>query len=190
MSGRESSALTRRVALATLCAAAWPRPAFAAEAPFADRFVTFDPPVPMSSAALMDRQAHRVPLAARRGRALIVAFWATWCPACRTDLPKLALCHQTLGRRGIDVAAVNVEEAPLQKVLSRAAELKTGPLPLYFDPGGRTLALALPDGRRSAFQPFGMPITFFSDRGGFVRGYVKGSLDWSGDAALQIADWL
>jgi thiol-disulfide isomerase/thioredoxin len=182
MSDRD--ALTRRgliagLAVTALAMSAPNLDAFADEQPFAERFVTFDPPVLLRATPLHDRDGRPRVLVPAPGRISLVALWATWCPACRRDLPRMAAAQRSFARAGFDMAAVNVEAVPLETIRPRAAAIDTGSIPLFFDPDGKALGAPYPDGHRSPLQPFGMPILFVIDRDGRVRGYVKGAVDWS-----------
>jgi len=48
-------------------------------------------------------------LAARRGEAVLVNFWATWCPPCVAELPDLAKVHQRHAGRDGSVLAVSFD---------------------------------------------------------------------------------
>lgn len=95
------------------------------------------------------------------GGALIVHFWASWCPECAEELPQLeaaaARCAAT-----VRVAAVNVGES--QAVAERFRARHGLRLPLLRDPDGklfRRFARGLPanliwtrDGRRVVTGPY------------------------------------
>lgn len=51
-------------------------------------------------------------LAAERGRVVVLAFWATWCAACRAEAPALSRLHA----RGARVFGVSVDALPLARV--------------------------------------------------------------------------
>jgi peroxiredoxin len=53
-------------------------------------------------------------------KAVIIVFWATWCPYCRSALVDLKGKREYLNNEGIEVLAVNVGES-LQKVKSFVA---------------------------------------------------------------------
>lgn len=49
------------------------------------------------------------PLAQYRGKALVVNFWARWCPPCRAEIPELA-AFQKKHRGRIEVLGIGLED--------------------------------------------------------------------------------
>ena len=45
-----------------------------------------------------------------RGRIVLLAFWATWCPPCRAEIPHLAKLQKELAGSGVDVILVAHDE--------------------------------------------------------------------------------
>lgn len=63
------------------------------------------------------------------GRPIVLTFWATWCPACRDEMPELEALHR---RVGDDIAVVAVSREAPRAVMTYAR--KSGlTLPLYSD---------------------------------------------------------
>ena len=155
----------------------------AAEGALDRRFVRFDPPVPVPSLVLRDRNNRERKLVLRPGRATLIKLWATWCPSCHEDLAVFAAARESYAGNGVDLAAISVDDMPAEEVARRSADIATGLLPQFFDRGGTAAAAPLVDGRRSPLRAFGMPITFLTDRGGLVLGYVTGPVDWDREAA-------
>jgi thiol-disulfide isomerase/thioredoxin len=87
----------------------------------------------------------RVALALGEGeRALVVHFWASWCPDCAGELPGLERAVRDCAG-SVRVLAVNVAEPA--DVARRFLERHNSALPLYRDPDGRVwrrLARGLP----------------------------------------------
>jgi thiol-disulfide isomerase/thioredoxin len=59
-------------------------------------------------------------LAAQRGHVTVLAFWATWCPACRAEGPALARLSERIAPEGDSVIGVSIDDAPLESIASAA----------------------------------------------------------------------
>lgn len=42
----------------------------------------------------------------RRGQVVVLAFWATWCPPCRSEMPALAKLQKELAPEGVSIVPV------------------------------------------------------------------------------------
>ena len=62
-------------------------------------------------------------LEAYQGRVIVLHFWATWCPYCRAEIPKLVTIHNTWSEQGVVVLAVSVDENldALREFVAKAA---------------------------------------------------------------------
>ncbi len=38
----------------------------------------------------------------------LLIFWATWCPVCKEEIPKVEEIYDELGKKGLNVLAINV----------------------------------------------------------------------------------
>ena len=94
-------------------------------------------------------------LASRRGRVVIVDFWASWCKPCRQSIPWLNAMRERYAAAGLDVIGVNVdaEHADAERFMR---DVPVG-FQTIFDPNG---VLA----RR--FKVHGMPSSFVFGRDG------------------------
>ena len=43
-------------------------------------------------------------------QAVVLAFWTTWCPACRQELKSFNAMYPQLQKEGIEVLAINIQE--------------------------------------------------------------------------------
>ncbi len=102
-------------------------------------------------------------LADHRGRPMLLHFWATWCPPCRSELPGLLALAETAG---LDVLAVALDPA-------------WGPVERFLEPLPPAIVLGRSEVAVSLYGVETLPATFALDAGGIVRGRVDGARDWT-----------
>ncbi len=93
-----------------------------------------------------------------RGKAVVLDFWATWCPPCKKSIPFFNRLQQRYGADGLQVIAVSVDENP-----DDAREfLQKFPVDyqVALDPAGDC---------PQKYQVKAMPSTYFIDRQGTIR---------------------
>lgn len=104
------------------------------EAPAATQVGEFPPPLLGSN-----RQGQLVDLEQRRGRIVVVTFWASWCGPCMRELPILAQLQKVVGKDALEVIAVNWGE-PRADVVAFARRNGKLDLEYVFDGKGETAA--------------------------------------------------
>ena len=60
--------------------------------------------------SLADLKGKNLSLADYSGKVVLVNFWATWCPPCRTEIPKLMELQDQYGRQGFQVIGIVVND--------------------------------------------------------------------------------
>lgn len=105
-----------------------------------------------------------------RGRPLIVTFWATWCPVCAHELPRLDRFQAELGPSGLKVIALSIDRAGVPVVDKFYAQRGIGHLNVYTD---SEAILA------SVMGIAGVPTSFVIDTQGRIVGVAEGGVDWS-----------
>lgn len=59
---------------------------------------------------LADLSGRIVSLSENRGKVILVDFWATWCPACVSELPAMKELYRRFFGPNFDILAVTVDE--------------------------------------------------------------------------------
>lgn len=121
-----------------------------------------------------------------RGKVVLVNFWATWCPACRIELPLLDQLQQTAGGKDLQVIAISLDRGGGATVAPFVRDLKLRHVGIYLDPEGRIARAADDDNPAIPFGRYGMPISYVIDPAGRIAGYLAGEADWMSDAARNL----
>jgi peroxiredoxin len=119
-------------------------------------------PVPSTVAPawkLKDVDGNAVTLDQFRGKVVVLDFWATWCPPCRTEIPGYIALQKKYGADGLVVIGVSVDTdgvGPVKKFIK--------------DMGMNYIVVMADDDIQNAYGPIGgYPTTFIIDRDGHIR---------------------
>jgi peroxiredoxin len=104
-----------------------------------------------------------VSLSDLQGQAVLVNFWATWCPPCRAEMPAIQRVYDRYRDQGFTVLAVDLQESDSQ-VADFAAEMGLT-FPILMDRDGSVFA---------RYRVMGLPSTFFVDRDGVIQDVALG----------------
>lgn len=99
-----------------------------------------------------------------RGQAVLLNFWATWCPPCKEEMPWFADLQQRYGPQGLQVIGVAMDDSGLPAIESFAKKLGVNYLVLL--------------GKEAVAQAYGnvqfLPDTFYINRDGRIVAHVQG----------------
>ncbi|MDQ3287415.1 MAG: TlpA family protein disulfide reductase [Pseudomonadota bacterium] len=90
--------------------------------------------VPPDSLGLTPK-GEEIRISDRRGKVVVVAFWASWCGYCRKQFPVLEAIQNAAGRQRLEVVLVNFKEPP-RTYREIVRKLKRTPLTLTHDRDG------------------------------------------------------
>ena len=113
----------------------------------------------------LDQQTHEV--SGKRGKPVLINFWASWCGPCKMEAPDLRKLHEKYGQQ-IDFYGINVTSSDSPE--SAAAFVKQYELtfPIPMDLTGQVAS-------RYWVQAF--PTTYLVDKQGIVRKKIIGMVD-------------
>jgi len=110
-----------------------------------------------------------------KGQALVINFWATWCPPCRREMPLLESSYQTYKDQNVTFIGISVDESPdrVQKYVDSAGISYPiwGNTIIHPDTGATNTAMS------RLFGVVGFPTTFFVDPDGVIQSSYVGELN-------------
>lgn len=121
----------------------------------------FGPAKPLAGPGLDGKP---VSLADFRGRVVLVNVWATWCPFCRREIPRLNELYKELGPQGLVVLGAATDNDPAS--VAPYARAQGIAYPVLLIPGGA-------DGWRGP----GVPMGYLVERDGRVSRVYTGEKD-------------
>lgn len=133
-------------------------------------------PLPAPDQPFTDETGKERSLAAYRGAALVVNFWATWCGPCIKEMPALDALAKKVEKRGIVVLALSSDREGAPVVQQ------------YFDKNGFTgLPVSIDALSKVArtLDIIGLPTTVFFDTQGRQVGRVVGAAEWDAPATIE-----
>lgn len=154
------------------------------------QFTIIQPQPQLPSIRLFRIDGKTTDLSSFRGAPILLNFWATWCAACRTELPILDRLYEDDRRTGLHVIAVSEDRAGREVIERFVASLKIRGLPIYWDPNGYVAYSDRNNSRNAPFALYGMPITYLIASSGRVVGYMPGAADWTARSARDLIAYL
>jgi len=110
-----------------------------------------------------------------RGKAIILNFWASWCPPCRAEMPAIEAVHQAYQDKGLVVLGINATNQDQVTQVNEYTDNMELTFQILFDTSGIAQDL---------YAVSALPSTFFIDREGMIREVIIGGP--MAEALLQI----
>ena len=118
---------------------------------------------PAPDFALQDMDGKLVRLSDFRGQTVVLNFWATWCAPCRQEFPEFVDVYERNREKGLAIIGVNIKENV--RSVRKFADDFGAKFPIAMDAEGSVA---------SQYRIQGLPVTWFIDVEGVVRGQVIG----------------
>jgi thiol-disulfide isomerase/thioredoxin len=127
-----------------------------------------DEPVELQFVALDGRS---VDLRELRGKVVLLEFWASWCPTCMRELPKLKSVYDEYHDQGFEIVGIALDDARDEQKLIALLRKEKVSWPQYFPGDGHYKTSDI--SRR--FGVVGIPSAFLLDRQGVIADtHVRG----------------
>jgi peroxiredoxin len=117
---------------------------------------------------LKDTAGTNVSLSEFKGKIVLLNFWATWCSACRAEMPGLNRLYTEFNSRGFVVLAVTIDHS--EKLVRKFIAEKAINFPVLMDPE-----------KEVSFDQYAvltLPVSFLIDRNGVILEKLIGERDW------------
>jgi len=115
----------------------------------------------------------KLSLADEKGKLVLLHFWATWCVACRHEIPWIESLWQQYRGQGLVVLGVNVDRGNPSGVRDFIRQHHLS-FPVLLDPAGDI---------RNRYAIRGLPSSYLIGRDGKIIGRIIGERDWSSASA-------
>ena len=100
-----------------------------------------------------------------RGQAVILNFWASWCPPCQEEMPAMQSVYETFKDQGLHIVAVNLAFQDSTEAAQDFVDTLGLTFPVVMDEDG--------DVARQ-YRISALPTTFFIDAEGVIQEVVMG----------------
>ena len=125
---------------------------------------------------VFDGPQGQMTLARFKGKPVLVNLWASWCVPCVQELPSLDGLQASLGGKGFEVVAINMDQSR-KDALDFLDEQKIHNLTFYSDPH-LLMSIALAES--------GIPVSVLYNAQGHEVGRLVGAADWSSPEAKAL----
>ena len=148
------------------------------------QFTVLDPREEAGHIALRDLAGARRTLASYRGKAVLLAFWASWCPPCRRELPILHRLQMQAKNQAFVVVPVSLDR-DAATATAYIRRLGLNGFSSFIDTEGE-VASGPKSKVATPFPLYGMPMSYVIDARGRSGGYLTGEADWSAPEAIAL----
>jgi thiol-disulfide isomerase/thioredoxin len=99
-----------------------------------------------------------------KGKVVLINFWATWCPPCRTEIPELIKLQRKYRKKGLQVVGITYPPEKLSEVRRFARAMKIN----------YAIAIGTKANKELFTTSESLPLTVVIDRNGSVRELIEG----------------
>ena len=105
-----------------------------------------------------------------KGKPILLHFWASWCEACKDELPELMSLSLQMKDQGVEMLAISTDRGEKQKLAQAVISAMKPSVPLYF--------LAEKEEAKK-FISWGLPVTYLISSQGKIVARAVGRRAWN-----------
>lgn len=113
-----------------------------------------------------------IALSSLKGRVVLLNFWATWCPACKDEMPSMNSIYLKYKDSGLVVVAVSTDDST--KAVEKFLSSNPVDFPILLDSGMKVA--------KRKYRINAQPTTFLINKDGTVVNRYFGSINWMDDS--------
>ena len=139
--------------------------------------VIHDNPLIIKELKFKDINLQDVDLTNKKGKIMIINFWASWCVPCKREMPSLEKLAQNFPE--ISVYAINMEKPNKLRASDFFKSIGITSLDIYFDPDFKLV---------KTFKMRGLPTSILIDKDGREFGRVVGEVDFNSKEFIKLLE--
>lgn len=110
-----------------------------------------------------------------KGRIVLLSFWASWCPPCKTEFPEIERLKAAFAGTDFEVLGIAVADSPDR--IAHFLGSRPAPFPILLD-SDRKVA--------GQYRAIGVPVAYILDRDGRILAGKSGPHHWDGAATIAL----
>lgn len=121
----------------------------------------------------------KIDLSKERGKVVFLNFWATWCPACKEEMPAMQWMYNKLIKKypkRFRMYAISIDSTGVPEIVTKYMKVNGLSFPVLLDTNGKVKEL---------YKTTGVPETYVINKRGIVAIKVIGPADWYNAASYM-----
>ena len=121
---------------------------------------------------LLDTDGKKISLEDYSGKVVILHIWATWCKPCKEEFPLFEKMYQRFKDKSVVFLPVAIDAKAAQAEVDAIAKGFGASFPVFLARSGSIT---------DKYWTWGVPVTYFIDKNGWIIGRAIGPRDWASD---------
>lgn len=126
---------------------------------------------------LVTHEGRKINLKDFKGKVVILHIWATWCKPCRSEFPLFEKMYEGFKGRDVVFLPVSIDPKADRKEINSVSRGFGATFDVY---------LAREGNITDRYWTWGIPVTYFIDKRGWIAGRAIGPRDWGSDRIREL----